>query len=423
MTEVEAKAVSTEETTKEEAAAETATTTEETPGTEEKPKEETPATEEKPKEESAKDSTTEEKPVDASKLEGSIIRQVEYYFGDANLARDKFLQEQITKDEGWVPLDVLLTFKRLKALSEDKKVIVDAVEKSDEGLVEISEDREKLRRHPERPLPEQNEETRKEIYARTVYVKGFAPEEGTQMSELLEFFEPYDKITNIVMRKYHDKATKKYLFKGSVFVTFATKEQCAEFLKKDKLEYKGKELIRKMQDDYFEEKKAERKKKDKKKEEDKLDTSHLPKGACVHLDGFGKETSRETIKETILKLDESLEVAFIDYQKTDSNGIVRFVNNDAGKKFMEKLTDNKIKIDDEEIAARLLEGDEEKEFLRKVVKDQQARRQASNARNKGRHQKGGRHHHRDRNGGDGGKKRKAEEDGREQPAKKVAQEA
>lgn len=402
MTEVEAKAVSTEESTKEKTAEETANTTEKTV------------------EETAK--TTEQTPEDAAKVEGAIIRQVEYYFGDANLARDKFLQEQITKDEGWVPLDVLLTFKRLKSLSEDKKVIVDAVEKSDEGLVEVSEDREKLRRHPERPLPEQNEETRKEIYARTVYVKGFAPEDGTQMSEVLEFFEPYEKVTNIVMRKYHDKATKKYLFKGSVFVTFANKDLCAEFLKKDKLEYKGKELIRKMQDDYFEEKKAERKKKDKKKEEDKLDTSHLPKGACVHLDGFGKETSRETIKETILKLDESLEVAFIDYQKTDSNGIVRFVANDAGKKFMEKLTESKIKIDEEDIAARLLEGDEEKEFLRKVVKDQQARRQASNARNKGRHQKGGKHHHH-RNGGDGGKKRKADDEGREQPAKKTAQEA
>lgn len=352
-----------------------------------------------------------------SKLEGLIIRQLEYYFGDANLARDKFLQEQISKDEGWVPVDVLLTFKRLKTLSEEKKVIVGAIEKSDEGLIEISEDREKLRRHPERPLPEQNEETRKEIFGRTVYVKGFAPEDGTQMSELLEFFEPFEKIVNIVMRKYHDKASKKYLFKGSVFVTFANKNQCAEFLKNEKLEYKGKELVRKMQDDYFEEKKAERKKKDKKKEEDRFNIDHLPKGASVHLAGFNKETSRETIKETILKLDESLEVAFIDYAKTDSEGTVRFAADDAGKNFMDKLTDAKIKIDDEEITARLLEGEEEKEFLRKVVKDQQARRQASNTRNKGRHQKGGRHHHH-KNGGD---KRKAEGDSNEQPAKKKAQ--
>lgn len=352
-----------------------------------------------------------------TKLEGSIIRQLEYYFGDANLARDKYLLEQISKDEGWVSLDVLLTFKRLKALSEDKQVIVNAIEKSDEGLIEVSEDRQKLRRHPERPLPEQNEETRKDIYSRTVYIKGFPPQEGTQMNDLIEFFEPFDKVTNIVMRKYHDKATKKYLFKGSVFVTFANKDHCAEFLKKEKLEFKGKELIRKMQDDYFEEKKAERKKKDKKKEDEKLDISHLPKGACVHMDGFGKETSRETIKETITKLDEAFEVAFIDYQKTNSNGIVRFAAENTGKKFLEKLTDSKINVDEEEITVRLLEGDEETEYLKKVVKDQQARR--SNHGRKGRSHKDSRHKHSHNND----KKRKGEEKSEDEPApKKTAQE-
>lgn len=352
-----------------------------------------------------------------TKLEGSIIRQLEYYFGDANLARDKYLLEQISKDEGWVSLDILLTFKRLKALSEDKQVIVNAIEKSDEGLIEVSEDRQKLRRHPERPLPEQNEETRKDIYSRTVYIKGFPPQDGTQMNDLIEFFEPFDKVTNIVMRKYHDKATKKYLFKGSVFVTFANKDHCAEFLKKEKLEFKGKELIRKMQDDYFEEKKAERKKKDKKKEDEKLDISHLPKGACVHMDGFGKETSRETIKETITKLDEAFEVAFIDYQKTNSNGIVRFAAENTGKKFLEKLTDSKINVDEEEITVRLLEGDEETEYLKKVVKDQQARR--SNHGRKGRSHKDSRHKHSHNND----KKRKGEEKSEDEPApKKTAQE-
>lgn len=382
---------------------------------------EEPAKTEEEAPESTEETTT---PENVSKLEGSIIRQLEYYFGDANLARDKFLLEQITKDEGWVPLDVLLTFKRLKSLSEDKKVIVDAIEKSDEGLIEISEDREKLRRHPERPVPELNEEKRKEIYGRTVYVKGFATEEGTQMNELLEFFEPFEKVSNILMRKYHDKATKKYLFKGSVLVTFTTKEQAGEFLKKGKLTYKEKELICKSQDDYFEQKKAERKKKDKKKEEEKFDIGHLPKAASVHLDGFGKETSRETIKETILKLDESLEVAFIDYQKTDSNGIVRFSTAGNGKKFVEKLTDNKIKIDDEEITARLLEGDEETEFLRKVVKDQAARRAAQGGRNKGRFQKGGNRNHKNGGGYGGGKKRKTEDESPAEPAtKKVTTEA
>uniref|UniRef100_A0A2M4BPY4 Putative rna-binding protein la n=1 Tax=Anopheles marajoara TaxID=58244 RepID=A0A2M4BPY4_9DIPT len=376
---------------------------------------------------------TEEKPatvdtVEVSANEAAIIRQLEYYFGDANLLRDKFLKEKIKEDNGWVTLDVLLSFKRLKALSEDKKVIVEAIEKSTEGLIEVSEDREKLRRHPERPLPELDEETRKEIYTRTVYVKGFAPQDGTTMNELVEFFQPYDKVVNIVMRKYHDKPTKKYLFKGSVFVTFANTEQCEKFLAIEKLSYKGKELIRKMQNDYFVAKQAENKerqekieqRKRKKEEAQTLATAHLPTGASVFLEGLGAETSRETIKEAIKKVDDTLEFAFVDFKIGDKSGYVRFNQEGAGKRFTEKLTDNKLKIDDVEVTVELLVEEKETEYLKKVAQDQLARRKGGNAKGKG-----GRGNRGNNNKNHGGHKRKRDdaEDGKdageEPPVKKA----
>ncbi|ETN62720.1 lupus La protein [Anopheles darlingi] len=376
---------------------------------------------------------TEEKPetvdtVEVSANESAIIRQLEYYFGDANLLKDKFLKEKIKEDNGWVTLDVLLSFKRLKALSEDKKVIVDAIEKSTEGLIEVSEDREKLRRHPERPLPELDEETRKEIYTRTVYVKGFAPQDGTSMNELVEFFQPYDKVVNIVMRKYHDKPTKKYLFKGSVFVTFVNTEQCEKFLAIEKLSYKGKELIRKMQNDYFVAKQAENKerqekieqRKRKKEEAQTLATAHLPTGASVFLEGLGAETSRETIKEAIKKVDDTLEFAFVDFKIGDKSGYVRFNQEGAGKRFTEKLTDNKLKIDDVEVTVELLVEEKESEYLKKVAQDQLARRKGGNAKGKG-----GRGNRGNNNKNHGGHKRKRDdaEDGKvkdgEPPVKKA----
>uniref|UniRef100_A0A182PMG2 Lupus La protein n=1 Tax=Anopheles epiroticus TaxID=199890 RepID=A0A182PMG2_9DIPT len=365
-----------------------------------------------------------------SATEAAIIRQLEYYFGDANLAKDKFMKDQIAKDEaGWVPLDVLLTFKRLKALSEDKKVIVDAIGKSDEGLIEVSEDREKLRRHPERPLPEMNEERRQEIYARTVYVKGFAPQNGTTMSELVEFFEPFEKVNNIVMRKYHDKPTKKYLFKGSVFVTFTTKEQCEQFLAKGPLKYKGKELICKMQNDYYEAKKIEIKeraekieeRKRKKEEGNNALLAQLPTGACVFMEGLGKETTRESIKEAIRGIDETLEFAYIDYQKGDASGYVRFNKQDAGKQLLEKLTDKKLKIDDAEITAELLVEEKETEYLKKIAEEQAKRK--GNMKNKGRGNRGGNNRN-NHSGGNNKRKRdrNAEQDGEEPPVKKDAAE-
>uniref|UniRef100_A0A182SJR0 Lupus La protein n=1 Tax=Anopheles maculatus TaxID=74869 RepID=A0A182SJR0_9DIPT len=351
--------------------------------------------EEKPEENDATDSAV-------TANEAAIIRQLEYYFGDANLVKDKFMKDQIAKDEGWVPLDVLLTFKRLKSLSDDKKVIVDAIAKSDEGLIEISEDKEKLRRHPERPLPEMNEERRKELYARTVYVKGFAPQGGTTMHELVEFFESFEKVNNIVMRKYLDKPTKKYLFKGSLFVTFTDKEECEKFLAKGPLKYKGKELICMMQNDYYESKRAEHKQRTEKIEErrrKKQDANNelvaqLPTGACVFMEGFGKETTRESIKETIRGLDETLEFAYIDYQKGDKNGYVRFSKQDAGKQFIEKLTDKKLTVDEAEVTVELLVEEKETAYLTKIAEEQA--KWKSNAKHKGRGNRGNNnrnHHH------------------------------
>lgn len=100
-------------------------------------------------------------------LENKIIKQIEYYFGDINLPRDKFMQEKIKEDDGWVSLEVLLTFKRLASLTTDEEVIVKAIENSNSGLVAVSEDKKKLRRNPEKAAPELNEDRQKELRSRT----------------------------------------------------------------------------------------------------------------------------------------------------------------------------------------------------------------------------------------------------------------
>lgn len=39
---------------------------------------------------------------DATDLQKEIIQQIEYYFGDTNLFRDKFMLAEIEKNNGWV---------------------------------------------------------------------------------------------------------------------------------------------------------------------------------------------------------------------------------------------------------------------------------------------------------------------------------
>ncbi|EDW25454.1 GL26419 [Drosophila persimilis] len=348
----------------------------------------------------AKNGDSKEEPASAadgdfSKQERAIIRQVEYYFGDANLNRDKFLREQIAKNEdGWVPLSVLITFKRLATLSTDFDEIIAALNKSDEGLVQISEDKQSLRRHPERPIPEHNEERRKEIQERTAYAKGFPLD--SLMSELLDFFSSYEKVVNITMRKHYDKPTKSYKFKGSIFLTFETKDQATAFLEKDnKVVYKERELLRKWQIDYLKEKQEEyqlkSEKKQKKKEAKAEPAIELPKNAIVVFEGAPETVSREEIREAFEKV-KDFDIAYIEFNKGDTKGSVRLTEADAAEKYISKVEEGKLKFNEEvTLTLRKATEDEEKTFLDKAVEFMKKRRDFSRNKNKrfGRKRHGG----------------------------------
>ncbi|XP_038575828.1 lupus La protein homolog B-like, partial [Micropterus salmoides] len=152
-----------------------------------------------------------------SPLEIKVARQIEYYFGDHNLPRDKFLKEQLQLDDGWVTLETMLKFNRLKSLTEECSVIVAALQKSKTGLLELSEDKTKVRRSPEKPLPELNDEYKDAVKHKSVYIKGFPLE--TTLDEIQEWLNGKGAIENIQMRRNLQRQ-----FKGSVFICFDTEE-------------------------------------------------------------------------------------------------------------------------------------------------------------------------------------------------------
>lgn len=283
--------------------------------------------------------------------ERDIIRQIEYYFSENNMRRDKFLISKVGEtEEGWVDISVLLTFNRLKALTEDVKVITAAMDKSPNGTVQISEDRLKLRRHPDNPLPEFNEARRKETQARTAYAKGF-PLDST-LSQLIEFFNNnFENVEQVIMRKYFCPKTKNHLFKGSVFITFSKKEFAEEFVQKEEIKYNEKALLRYMQTKYIEIKKKEREENDKKKkanktakegEEAKAEFS-LPKKAVVHFVGAEGEMTREDIKARVAEVEPAVDMAFIHFQKGDKEGDLRFNKENDAEKLLEKLEGGKVR--------------------------------------------------------------------------------
>lgn len=282
-----------------------------------------------------------------TKLEQDIIRQIEYYFSENNLRRDKFMIEKTSADEGWIEIAVLLTFKRLKQITEDAQAIADAIVKSNSGTVQLSEDKLKLRRHPDNPLPEFNETRRKELQARTAYAKGFPLD--SKISDIIEYFHSnFENVEQVTMRKWFDPKSKDHKFKGSVFVAFTTKEQAEAFVEKKDVTYLEKDLLRYTMTMYIEIKKTERaeqerKKKDVVKAKEIAAETPLPKGAVVHFVGAeGIEITREDIKDRISELEPSVNVAFIHYQKGDKEGDLRFNKENDGKTLLEKLEKGKV---------------------------------------------------------------------------------
>lgn len=162
-------------------------------------------------------------------LARKIIKQIEFYFGEINLSKDRFMQEELKKDEGWVLIDTLMKFNRLKSLSTDPAVVLSALKKSESGLLEIDETNKKLKRA--KPLPENNTELETTLKKNTIYFKGLPT--TMKLDDLYEFFEKHGKVLQICMRRF--PATKQ--FKGSAFVTFENNEQAQTILTAESFKY------------------------------------------------------------------------------------------------------------------------------------------------------------------------------------------
>lgn len=311
-----------------------------------------------------------------SGLDGKIIRQVEYYFGDLNLSKDKFMQEEIQKEEGWISLETLIKFNRLKQLSADFSVILSALKKSTSDLLEIDEEKNRVRRS--KPLPENPQEFEAILKKNTVYVKGF-PESMT-LDELFAFFEPHGKVLQVFMRRV--PMTKA--FKGSVFVTFETTEESQKIMDLSELKHGDTVLERETQEAYFtrkapqlarmkeEKEKREAEKEAKKKEREDAEAAFFESqktvGSVLHLKGLPEGGTREKLKEIF---DNYARVKWVDYSKGEPEAYLRFLEADKAKVALEQVklaNDGKVKLDETELEVRVLEGEEEEKFWKDTIK-------------------------------------------------------
>ncbi|VDK46566.1 unnamed protein product [Anisakis simplex] len=331
----------------------------------------------------------------------------QFYFGDINLPRDRFLQDEIKKDEGWVALTTMTKFNRLAQLTTDVSVIAEALQNSQ--LLEVNEDKTRVRRDPEIALPENSLEYWQGIKHRTVYVKGFKLD--STLDDIQKFVKQFGDVDNVLMRR--DKSTERS-FKGSAFITYKTREMCENFVNNDVKKFEGSDLIKMMQDDYWamkqqqmkNRKAADRNAKLAKKvaESDEKETSsvtaHFMKGMILSVEGLPTEdVDVNKIKTFFRKFGD---VAYVVFSSGNDKAQIRFSGEEnCAKKAWDQAVseageEGKVMMDGKELKGAVLEGEEEEKYwndfnqnrANKQSRMDQNRRGRGRSRNRGR---GGHH--------------------------------
>uniref|UniRef100_A0A2K6MHA5 XRRM domain-containing protein n=1 Tax=Rhinopithecus bieti TaxID=61621 RepID=A0A2K6MHA5_RHIBE len=273
---------------------------------------------------------------------------------DFNLPWDKLLKEQIKLEEGWVSLEIMIKFNRMNCLTTDFNVIVETLSKSEAELMEISEDKTQIRRSPSKPLPEVTDES--------VYIKGFQTD--ATLDDIKEWLEDKGQVLNIQMRRTLHKT-----FKGSTFVVCDSIESTKKFV--EALGQKYKDTVRK-QNKVEAKLRAKREQEANQKLEEDAEMKSLEKMIGCLLE-FSGDLDDQTCREDLhIPFSNHGEIKWIDFIRGAKEGIILF--KEKAKEALGKAKDannGNLQLWNKEVTWEVLEGEVEKEALKKITEDQQ----------------------------------------------------
>lgn len=379
----------------------------------------------------------------------AIRKQMEFYFSDSNIPRDRYLQKKIAENtDGFVNISDLLTFNRLKELNATQASIVEALRPS--KLLEVDKEQSRVRRTT--PLPANS------LFAtRAVFVKGWLPgSKPPSVDELISMFSPFGTVLRVNSRYWTDEQGRH--FRGSVFVEMESPE-AAERVVADEFtitttengQQIEKTLLTELMPDYMDRKKKEGRhsrkngKKNKKLEqkdealgengeqtedgdnsatrnhngkaaidssENKPDQNNqgnangegesesaknetdeltFESGLILRLEELSTEVSREDIREVV---EVHGDITFIDFNRGQTEGFIRFADAVSAKHAYQELTKAQTKFCGVVPKISPVEGDAEVAYWREVKNRKQnfrrKRDRDSNHRGGGRSWKRGR---------------------------------
>ncbi|KAJ1279922.1 hypothetical protein BS78_04G192300 [Paspalum vaginatum] len=164
----------------------------------------------------------------------SVLRQVEFYFSDSNLPRDKFLRETVEQsDDGLVSLALICSFSRMKShlgldaavkaetLPEETVLAVAEVLRRS-AVLRVSEDGKKIGRASELQKPD---EIIEQVDSRTVAASPLPY--NVKLEDVQSFFAQYAKVNSVRLPRHI--ANKRH-FCGTALIEFSEEEEAKKVL-------------------------------------------------------------------------------------------------------------------------------------------------------------------------------------------------
>ncbi|ORX89594.1 hypothetical protein K493DRAFT_340546, partial [Basidiobolus meristosporus CBS 931.73] len=220
----------------------------------------------------------------------------EGYFSDEQIKATLAQVKSSSFEDGWVPIAMLASFKRIKNISSDMGLILAALNES--TILEVSQDQLRVRRR----IPFEGF-IKADKDENTLYAHGFS--KTTTIEEMKNYFAQFGTVQSVVLIRPTDDPK----YKGAIFVEFTSIEETARVLNAQHI-YDGRQIsvsLKRIQ--------PAKQSKAKKKSKGKSDLNRV-----IYFSGVDPSSNHAIIKKSFSKF---VEVAFVDYRRDETTGHIR----------------------------------------------------------------------------------------------------
>jgi hypothetical protein len=336
-----------------------------------------------------------------------VAERLSFFFSDANLRADRFMQKQVGRDDdfgGSITIETLLKFKSIEQHTTDPKVVIEAAKTLDTLLV-VDEGEQSVARKDPMKKNQMDENIPLSLYVSNVPVEN--DKYTVSVSDMRPLFDSYGKVALIKFKwkpAHHkgenkedendeetpSKRRNKMIPTGACMVEFETVEELEKAVAdlvdgEKKLSIKDQTLEVQRLKDWIDSRKSQRKEKenggDKDDEENGKDkkrkeveaaefTIDWKPGCVIEIKGLDKEKcDRETIRSMVEKAVPGIEGVYADYSRGQEDGAIRFSEpSDVVGKLAQQLNSGEVEIAGTKVgSARVLDGEDEQAYWKRFI--------------------------------------------------------